>query len=290
MVWSQKKKQHKQRKQSKVPSAPKAMLYRQIIIGVILTLLLAGVFYAVWYLTRLPAFTISNIEVASSETISTVAARGLVESELEGAYYRLIPKSFTYMYPHEVITESLSNIPRIKEITLEREGRNTLSLSYSEYVPEALWCTGIQSESCVFIDDSGYAFALAPQLTGGAFVRYVEPEAPAVGERVHTIEYVAGTRALAKALSFELSLRVVEIARDEEDVMYRLALGGEIRTTLMMSYEETLQNLQTILESDEFAHLEPGAFRYIDLRFGNKVFVHEGLEGEMATSTEEVIE
>jgi hypothetical protein len=42
------------------------------------------------------------------------------------------------------------------------------------------------------------------------------------------------------------------------------------------------QNLKTILASEEFAHIAPGEFQYIDLRFGDKVFVREA---NMDTST-----
>ena len=51
-----------------------------------------------------------------------------------------------------------------------------------------------------------------------------------------------------------------------------------------------IENLKTILVSEEFSHLKPGNFQYIDLRFGNKIFVNEEEvgsveENETSTST-----
>jgi len=45
----------------------------------------------------------------------------------------------------------------------------------------------------------------------------------------------------------------------------------------------TVNNLNVVLTSDEFTDIQPGGFQYIDLRFGNKVFVNE-------TPVEELVE
>jgi hypothetical protein len=67
--------------------------------------------------------------------------------------------------------------------------------------------------------------------------------------------------------------------------LYHIAGGGIIKVTTRMTTAETLSNLKTILDSKEFSHLEPGNFKYIDLRYGNKVFVNEEMDEEISTST-----
>ena len=47
--------------------------------------------------------------------------------------------------------------------------------------------------------------------------------------------------------------------------------------------EQTVANLETVLTAPAFTDLSPGNFSYIDLRFGNKVFVNE--EQIVTTST-----
>ena len=54
--------------------------------------------------------------------------------------------------------------------------------------------------------------------------------------------------------------------------------------SLNESGEDTLSNLDTILLSEDFTDITPGSFRYIDLRFGNKVFVNR-TEEVVTTST-----
>ena len=74
----------------------------------------------------------------------------------------------------------------------------------------------------------------------------------------------------------ELNLNIIQVEKTAEDeVTYHIAGGGELKVTMRMSNDETIDNLETILLSDEFSHISPGNFQYIALRYGNKIFVHE---------------
>ena len=59
------------------------------------------------------------------------------------------------------------------------------------------------------------------------------------------------------------------------DVFLGIVSGGELKVIAAEPPESIVENLLTILASDEFSHIKPGNFQYIDLRFGNKVFVNE---------------
>jgi cell division septal protein FtsQ len=252
------------------------MLYRQVFFGVLLTLFIGAVSFCVWYVTRLPALTLTEVSVVGGETISHEAVRTAVEEELLGTYYRLIPKRFSYLYPDEAIEARLLRIPRLKEVAVERTSRQQLAVAFTEYVPHALWCAQPAAPVCLFIDRDGYAFAEAPRLEGGAYLRYVETgREPAVGQTVFTSTYVRETNAFVETLYDALRLPVTAVERDGESISYTLAGGGEIRTTTAEPLQTTLDNLQTLLASEEFSHLAPGNFQYIDLRFGNRVYVQE---------------
>jgi len=262
-----------------------SMLYKQIFIGLSLTMLFAVLMYATWYLTRIPALTIEVVEVIGGETISHDEILKMANSELEGAYYHLVPKRFSYVYPQETILEKVSAIPRVKHVSVEKNSRQKIVIIFEEYAPFGLWCEDAADQACVFVDGDGYAFSLAPQLQGAALVRYVDPTVvPEVGKTFSDVTFMRGAHAFTEALYDSLSLHVVVINKSEEQVVYSITPSGEIRTSLALSFEKTLQNLQTVLEAKEFAHLEAGNFAYIDLRYGNKVFVNEGND-DVATTT-----
>lgn len=87
-----------------------------------------------------------------------------------------------------------------------------------------------------------------------------------------------------------LQFSVMQIETDTAgDVFYILAGGGEFKATLRDDATKVFDNLRAILASDEFKDVRPGNFQYIDLRFGNKVFVNEetgGVGSSTATTTE----
>jgi cell division septal protein FtsQ len=273
----------KSKRTSRSGDPARRMLWRQVFVGVGLVLFFAGTITGIWHLTRLPALTIESVSASGGVTIKADEIRALVEQELEGAYYRLIPKRFSYLYPKQAIYEVVNTVPRVKDVVVERSGLTALSVTYDEYVPVALWC-GPHGD-CVFVDAAGYGFAAAPALSGSTFVRYQAGEqAAVVGETGITPELLAETQQFIAAVATTHNLRLQQVIFDDRDITYRLAGGGEVRTSRTEQFQDSLDNLDAILGSDEFVHLEPGNFEYIDLRFGNKVFVQEELP-EVATST-----
>lgn len=289
MIWSRNKQSPALRKENKIPS-PR----RKVILRVLLFLLIGGLItlciYGVWKITRLPFFTIISVSVVGGETIGTKKVEETVNAELLGAYYRLVPKRFLYFYPEQKIEDAIRRIPRVESAAVERDGRN-VAVAFTEYEPFALWCKQIKDSECLFLDRFGYAFTPAPKLEGGAYLRLVDGNrTPEVGETILNPEYVRGAAAFTEAVYDLLDLHLVALKHEDENTTYYIAGGGELRTSLSISFEETLRNLQTIIESKEFDHLTPGNFDYIDLRYGKKVFVKEGLEDYVASSTEETIE
>lgn len=263
------------------------MLPAQFWVGMILLVVSLIVVGALWFGTRLEPLTITNVRVFGGETIDREAVRKDVAAELEGEYYRLIPRRFLWTYPKEAIQAKISAWPRVSAVSLDLSESNTLDVHLKEYLPHALWCAGKTAVEvagpCVFLDVSGRAFSEAPPLSGTALLRYYDGESPTVGATPFPAVFLGDTGRFAtdarSRFGFEVS--VVERVGDEE-VSYYLRGGGVLKTTLRRSVKETLDNLNVILVSKQFQHLRPGNFAYIDLRFGDKVFVNErgGLEDE----------
>jgi hypothetical protein len=60
-----------------------------------------------------------------------------------------------------------------------------------------------------------------------------------------------------------------------EDVFVQLIPASELKVSSDLTPERVVENLQLVLSSPQYTHLKPGNFEYIDLRFGNRVFVNE---------------
>jgi hypothetical protein len=144
------------------------------------------------------------------------------------------------------------------------------------------------------MDKSGFAFASAPELQGSAFVRYIDEGAiPQKDAQGFESSFVKETGEFVTLLQDQLSLYTTHVQKKGVyDVEYTMSGGGVIKVSQSIPMQESFENLQTILTSEEFKHIEPGAFQYIDLRFGDKVFVNEVIaapESEAASSSDETL-
>ena len=252
------------------------VLLRQIGWGV-LTFTCVGLLIAgIWYGTRLEALTIQSVTVSGGETIAHERVRALVHAQLEGTYLGLVPRRFAWTYPRTDIIAALHTIERLHSPQLTRSKGAELQVSFAEYEPFALWCVDLASAHCHFLDANGFAFAAAPPLSGGTFLRFVRlDEVPSTTRRVASSTTFNRAVAVTKELR-DIGWPISHVELDRVDDAYLHLVGGsELKVSLRLTANETVDNLTAILGSEEFSHLAPGNFQYIDLRFGNKVFVNE---------------
>lgn len=252
------------------------ILIRQILIGLAVVTTVVLLLTAVWHLTRLPSLTISTVTAAGGETIEASAVVAAVEAELSGTYGKFIPKRFFLFYPQNGVRKAAEGVERVRDVLVERVSMTEIAVTYGEHTPYALWCKEESVDECLFLNDQGYAYATAPHLDGGNFVRYHQAAlAPAVGSSVLPADDFWNTISLTKLLAAD-NIFVAKAEVDEAgDVYYILTTGGEIRATLRDEAKQVAENVRTVLSTKEFSHLRSSDFNYLDVRFGNKVYVSE---------------
>ncbi len=264
---------------------------KQILRGFIRLCVVGVALVLIWYGTRLNTFSITAVTVSGGETISHEEVRGLVERELEGTYFLIVPKKFTYLYPESRIREVLEKIPRIHDVVFDVQSRTTLAVSFSEYAPHALWCPHNTDNPCFFTDVRGYAFSEAPRLNGGTLVRHsIEGIGEITAGNSLDEMLVQQVDIFLEKMKHELNLRASSVLyKSDGDIEFHVNGGGMILINKNKNFDQTFDNLKTVLSSEEFLHIAPGNFRYVDVRFDNKIFVNEELEPEPileVTSTE----
>lgn len=265
------------------------LLMRQIIVGLMIIAFFGMLIISVWFGTRIQAFTLSEVKVTGGETIPHDEVEKIVRSKLDGAYMKLVPRTFAFTYPEEEIISGIREIKRIKNLKVVRSGGTGLVIEFDEYIPHALWCESGEAKDCFFLDDSGYSFSPAPSLSGGSFLRFISVgKGPAEHTQAFATEDYQKIHELV-ALFAQANWFISTIEIDAAgDAFLTVVEGGEFKVSLKQSAKETVDNLLTILNSEKFSHIKPGNFEYIDLRFGSKVFVNEVTIDTTATSSSEV--
>lgn len=283
----------KPKKRKKYLDPGTVLLIKQIFFGVLIFSSIALVITVVWYVTRLSIFTIDTVTVEGGYTIDQEQVKSIAKDQLNGTYFKLIPKSFTYFYPEENIFAGVNQVERIKDVEVRRASRKEVLVTFDEYIPHSLWCNRDNESECFFLDKTGYAFGKAPNLAGASMVRYYAGETDfALNTRPFLDEHYQNSKEFENLMSqLGWFVRKIEI-NSVGDIFYTLNGDSEIKANLSMSALDTITNLQTIINSEEFAHLKPGNFAYLDLRFGSRVFVNENINLDtevISTSTEEVV-
>jgi len=276
----------RQTKKRKYVNPATALLIKQIFLGLLFFASLTLFISAIWYITRLETFTVSTISVTGGFTLDKEAIRKASEGQMEGAYWKLIPKRFSYFYPEADVLAAVSQFERIKDVKVERISRREVIVTFGEYVTDALWCDIKDIKKCYLLDDLGFAFAPAPDLSGASLLRYYSPEKEPENK---SYPFTTTDYQNAKQLAYFLNnygwfVTTVEI-NSNRDAFYTLAGEGEIKVTLSLDATETMENLLAVVGSEEFSHLTPGNFQYLDLRFDTRVFVNEELLPVIVTPT-----
>ncbi len=261
---------------------------RQIIIGLMIAAFFSMLIISVWYATRVHALTINTVTVNGGDTISHVVVESVVKTKLEGSYMKIIPRTFAFTYPREEIEQAVKEVGRIKSVSVVRSGGTQLVVEFEEYIPHALWCKADQADGCFFLDDAGYSFSPSPTLVGGSFLRFVSiGKDPSNHVQAFNEDEYRMIQELTKLFA-EAKWFVQKAEVDAAgDAFLTIVDGGEFKVSLKQPAAETVSNLLTVLGSENFAHIKPGNFEYVDLRFGSKVFVNEVTLDANASSTDE---
>lgn len=283
-------KNKKKTRQPRSEREQQVIFWWRVVIGLALLLLLALSITGVHKVTRHPSVTITAVDVQGGETIDPSEVEYRARELLKGTYLFVIPRSFAYLYPEGEIEDAVKRIERVRDVEVKRDSPTAIEITFSEYVPYALWCEELSASStdrCLFLDPEGYAFGPAPSLSGSSFVRIItKGKEPQKEKHVLPIEELRIFGEFMNAVRTEGKMRIYAITKTEEgDVYYHVSGGGSIVVSGTDSIQDAFDTLTSVLDSEAFAHIAPGNFEYIDLRFENKVFVKEVDEEE----SEEVI-
>lgn len=265
-------------------------LKKQLMVGILLFVLVGGLVAGVWYGTRVADWQITDVTVIGGPTIQHDDVEALVWQELTGNYFKLTPRTFFYTYPETAIKASIESLPRVKAVTSEVVNNFEVVVAFEEYIPEALWCSAVSqaASTCLFLDQAGYAFAPAPTLQGAAFVRYIHSEeALATNTTPFTKDFLTDTGTFSDWLTDTLGWYVTHVVyQNDIDIEYILAGGGKLKVTTQVPLKTTQANLETLLSAAEMEKERAGDFEYIDLRFGDKIFIRDVIEEPIATSSD----
>ena len=228
-------------------------------------------------LSMLPAIMIQEIEVKGNDVLQDKILFDIAHDAIQGHHFNLFSKQNIFLYPKRNIEgRILSKHPRVKTVDVSFDTFSRITIDVRERKTYALYCTQSNAK-CFVVDDEGVLFAQAPHFSSHSYFVYTTGlEVSLLRQTVLPAEEFVTFEAFKAALAdiVPVQLAVLEV-EDENEYRVVLENGAGIVFDPGDGYEQILQDLHSVLQSEEFQadvgeNLEN--LSYIDLRFGNKVF------------------
>lgn len=107
--------------------------------------------------SSLTLFQIRDISIGGVDRESSPLIEAIARDALSGTYFYLFPRANTFIYPEDVIEESLRALPLISSVEISRRGLTALDIEIVERREVAKWCA--VDDVCYSVDENGYVFA-----------------------------------------------------------------------------------------------------------------------------------
>lgn len=231
-------------------------------------------------------FLIDRVAVGGTSAADQSVIEAAVWRRLNERFFLFFPRKNVILYPRLTLrTELLEEFPRLASVKIGLTERRTLSVAVTERQPAFVWCDAAR---CFFLDESGFIFSSAPQLSQPEFFLLLGalPENP-LGIRPLPVDFlrlIAESSERLAAVATRVAGEEVFVSRaerlDEKDwrfVLARTRSGEELPVIFDLSDSSVsaFVNLEAAL-TNRALHAEllrrPWRLEYIDLRFGSKVF------------------
>jgi hypothetical protein len=260
---------------------------------------------AISFLTRLNAFTITDIKIFGADADITGTLQSAAEQAIAGDYFGIFQRDSTLIYPKSGIVAAIKSAsPRVMDVAVSRAGLHNLIISVSEKAPATVVCASLPDfngnvlvfddpGSCYLADDTGLVFEAMPAdsvssstsssapSTMPTYDVYYAPDLSSIPSSNGPIgQYATSTAEFSTIRSFYDGARTLGISPDG----LLIKEGGEYElyasTTVIYfndagSISGELNNLAafwTNMTSTARTSGKPSpSFDYIDLRYGNNV-------------------
>jgi cell division septal protein FtsQ len=242
----------------------KCVFENNIIFGIIVFFSFSiGTFYFLFFH---PYFQINSIRIDNSFTIDKEELSHYFNEITRQNVLAFSSKSIIPLSSKKMRSKVLSQTSVIKDIEIRKVFPSQLSINLIERAPVAIFCKSNQKEKCYYIDDEGIIFQ---KTTNKEKLTIVKESNFLVGDRLIEAEDLEKLFYIRNELQKEnLSTNYFDLSK-ENSIEVFLKEGWSILFS-KNNHSQELKNLHLVLE--KFSLKEKNKIKYIDLRFGDRVY------------------
>lgn len=256
-----------------------------VIVGIIFAILIVLFLLSLWFVNT-SWLRIMNVTVSGQNVIPEASIQAVVTDDIAGRYAGLFSKANIFFYPkHKIETDLRVLYPTLGNADVHAVDFHTVAISVNERTPYALWCandaaaasngTDLSAGGCVLLDESGLAYAHAPEYSGHVYETYIGALADGpLPKQFLTPASFHSLSALVDTFSKKIATNTITTVTIDEhkDVHLATAEGYSILFALDDDSGDVFQHFSLILGAAPFTTHKLSDFQYVDLRFGDKVY------------------
>ncbi len=260
------------RHEKKMSAVSRGRTFRVVAVALAACVILLAIFF-LWR----PAWQIRRVTIQGLRVVPESVIRERIADSLVGAYAWMVPRASILVVRTGAIADQIKKeFPQVRDVAVAKRFPDALDVSVTERSLWGIFCNDLKTatSTCAAIDESGYAYATSPEVTGALIMR-VRSDGADVSVGSFAVEHTTMDRM--RALADGLSAAAGSLPLNFE---LRAQLPSEIRALMPEGYRiifrrdddpaHTLVILKKVL--DEEIGDRRKRLDYIDLRFGNKVF------------------
>ena len=231
----------------------------------------------------IPKFKIKEISIEGADVLDKKEFSAEINDFLTRKLWKILPYDNIFIFPDgQTADEIMPKFPIIKSAVFRRDFPQKLSVFIEERKPAALLCreSEIQKLECAFADEAGFVFQLAPNFSGGIFLKFFDNRRqstlagaaiPAdIGKNIIDAGEFRKLNYFVKLLSKENLAAGKIVIKDEGAYEIHLREKWQILLNDKNEPEQSFANLKLVLS--QIIKEKTPQLEYIDLRLGNKVF------------------
>ncbi len=245
------------------------------------------------WLSYRDAFTLTNVLVRGDVRVKHADIENVVAINLAGAYGGLFSRSNALIYPRETLEKELLTIPLIKTAQVSRSAFNTLVVTVTERMENALFCKDMYVD-CFSVDEQGFIFASVPDhvASSSRMLVYSDEsiEQPLGVQLLEPKQFTHLAYFMNQVQKLDIDPVRVRMASTSNHIIIDLAKGAKVFVDRGGDLTPILENISTVLRdpliapsfSQFLTRLE-----YIKFDGGNKVVYKMRGEAETGDKTKE---
>jgi len=213
---------------------------------------------------------VGTIEVYGAKTVNKDRVVSLAERKIKHGFLFLESKSILLLNKKEIKKDILRDFPKIEDVKIKRSFPHKVIIYVVERSPIAVFCN--QNSHCYLLDKNGVIFDFAKNNNFFVIKDNSERKKLELGNQVMsqgTISKILNIRDSVKIITLE-SLFIEE----EHKFSFRSLEGPEIYFDLNEDTDQQIFDLNSFLKK-YFSNGGLEKVKYIDLRFGNRVYWKE---------------